>query len=236
MATTTAQPKPPSRDAAQSHSPAIGWRIALMPVVMSVILFAPAGRIDLPFHWAYLFTMLAYTLVACRTIDPDLIQERLRPGPGGVDRNLRPLASIVFAAHLVVAGLSIRFGWGDRVAAPLQWTGFGVLVVGMAWIAWSIHVNRFFSPVVRIQAERGHHVIASGPYRFVRHPGYLGTLTACPGGGLMLGSWWALLAMLPVAFLILRRAVREDRYLREHLAGYGDYAHRVRWGLAPWVW
>ena len=97
-------------------------------------------------------------------------------------------------------------------------------------------VNRFFSPVVRIQEERGHHLITEGPYRFIRHPGYAGMLLAFAGVGPALGSWWSLVPLVPVVLLILRRLLIEDRYLHEHLEGYAGYAQRVPYRLLPGVW
>jgi len=98
-------------------------------------------------------------------------------------------------------------------------------------------VNRFFSSVARIQADRGQHVITSGPYRFVRHPGYAGGMLLILFSGPALGSWiaWALVILLGTP-LILRRAVREDRMLRAQLPGYADYAGRVRWRVCPGIW
>jgi protein-S-isoprenylcysteine O-methyltransferase Ste14 len=97
-------------------------------------------------------------------------------------------------------------------------------------------VNRFFSPVARIQPERGHRAIGPGPYRYVRHPGYAGGLLAMLCGGVALGSWYSLIPMLPVALLTLRRTVLEDRLLRAELAGYEAYACRVASRLLPGVW
>jgi protein-S-isoprenylcysteine O-methyltransferase Ste14 len=99
-----------------------------------------------------------------------------------------------------------------------------------------VTVNRFFSPVVRIQAERGHQVIRRGPYGFIRHPGYSGYLLAAPGLSLALGSWLSLLPALLVCLLIARRTMIEDRYLHDHLGGYPAYANDVRYRLLSGVW
>jgi protein-S-isoprenylcysteine O-methyltransferase Ste14 len=96
--------------------------------------------------------------------------------------------------------------------------------------------NRFFSPVVRIQSERGHHLVDSGPYRLVRHPGYAGSLLSCVGGALALGSCWALVPVGALGVLILRRIVVEDRFLKANLEGYAEYSERVRYRLLPGVW
>src|SRR5205823_5651977 len=100
---------------------------------------------------------------------------------------------------------------------------------------WAVRANRFYSSVVRVQADRGHHVVASGPYRFVRHPGYLATLVAVLAGGLALGSWAGLLPLLGFAAAFVRRTLVEDRLLRAELPGYAEYARRVRSRLIPGV-
>jgi protein-S-isoprenylcysteine O-methyltransferase Ste14 len=97
-------------------------------------------------------------------------------------------------------------------------------------------VNRFFSAVVRIQRDREHTVVTSGPYRLIRHPGYAGALITSLAIPLLLGSLWALIpAALVVCLLILRTAL-EDRTLQEKLDGYREYAGRVRYRLLPGVW
>jgi protein-S-isoprenylcysteine O-methyltransferase Ste14 len=139
--------------------------------------------------------------------------------------------------HLVIAGLDVgRFGWSGPLPLPVQGpalVGFGA---AMGLSIWAVASNRFFSPVVRLQSERGHHLVTTGPYRFLRHPGYLGTILGSPCAGIALGSWWSLLPLLPMVFLFLRRISVEDRFLREGLVGYADYADRVRYRLVPGLW
>lgn len=97
-------------------------------------------------------------------------------------------------------------------------------------------VNRFFSAVVRLQTDRGHHVVTAGPYRIVRHPGYVGIIVGCMCSPIALGSWLAAVPMVPCLALFVRRTVLEDRFLRENLDGYADYANRVRYRLLPGLW
>ena len=120
----------------------------------------------------------------------------------------------------------------------------GVRVLGLVGMAISVGLiframmaNRFFSAVVRIQKDRGHHVIDQGPYGVVRHPGYAGMIPSMPFSGLALGSWLsALRSASAYSLLMLRRVLFEDAYLRAHLAGYAEYAARVRYRLIPGVW
>ncbi len=208
---------------------------ASVTIAFGAILFLSAGRSDLPWFWTYLLTLPAVGLALGRFIDPGLLKERVRPGPGGVDRALRWVASPFLLIHLVIAGLDARWGW-STVPPAVRAAAYGGFVSALLFATWAIVVNRFFSPVVRIQSERGHQVVTAGPYRWIRHPGYAATVLGFPWGGLVLGSWWAVVPMLPVVALILRRTVIEDRFLLEHLPGYRAYASRVRWRLLPGVW
>jgi protein-S-isoprenylcysteine O-methyltransferase Ste14 len=110
------------------------------------------------------------------------------------------------------------------------------ILAGYAWASYALLENRFFSGVVRIQSERGHHVVSSGPYRWMRHPGYAGALLAALATPVFLDSRWAFLpAVLLTAILVVRTAL-EDRVLHDELAGYREYAERVRYRLLPGVW
>jgi protein-S-isoprenylcysteine O-methyltransferase Ste14 len=111
-----------------------------------------------------------------------------------------------------------------------------VFAAGLAFFIWAMHVNRFFSSVVRIQRERGHHVVTGGPYRWVRHPGYAGAIPAAMASGLALCSWLATAIGALGVPLLLWRTIVEDRTLRAELPGYRDYAQRVRWRLLPGIW
>lgn len=201
------------------------------------LLFGCAGRWDVPMFWAYLGVMAASAVVGAFLVDPGLIAERLRPGPGGTDYLTAVAAAPLWLAAYAVAGLDVgRFHWSDDVPAAAQVGGLLALAAGSAVVTWAAAVNRFASTVVRIQTERGHHVIAVGPYRFVRHPMYAASLFLFVGGGLALGSWLAVLLRLALMVPILRRTALEDRFLREQLDGYAAYAERVRYRLIPGVW
>jgi protein-S-isoprenylcysteine O-methyltransferase Ste14 len=107
------------------------------------------------------------------------------------------------------------------------------MAVSCLFVFHAMLTNRFFSPVVRIQKERGHRVIDAGPYRLVRHPGYAGMIVAAPLSGLALGSWFSVAIALVYSGMILRRVFFEDAFLRQNLDGYPEYADRVRYRLVP---
>jgi protein-S-isoprenylcysteine O-methyltransferase Ste14 len=99
-----------------------------------------------------------------------------------------------------------------------------------------MNVNRYFSSIPRIQSERGHQLISGGPYRFVRHPGYLTALVAATASGIALGSWLSTI-IVPLAVVgIVRRTVVEERLLSHGLPGYADFAARIRYRLVPGIW
>jgi protein-S-isoprenylcysteine O-methyltransferase Ste14 len=170
-------------------------------------------------------------------VDPGLAAERAMPGPGGQDYGMEPVYGLLWVAQHLVAGWDVgRFHWSDRVPAPVQAAGLLAVAVALTGLVWAMTVNRFFSSVIRIQTDRGHHVIMSGPYRWVRHPGYGAAFVLMVGTGLGLGSWIA--GAIGVLFvpLLVRRTLKEDRVLREQLDGYAAYAERVRYRIIPGVW
>ena len=204
---------------------------------ISLIFFTLAGRWDVPELWGLVGILAAFGFVALLIGDPSLARERFRPPDPGAD----PLALLVirFAGFtmVVVAILDVgRFGWSGAVAPAVQVLGFAAVVVGMAIVGWAMVVNPFFSTVIRIQEDRGHHVITRGPYQWVRHPGYLGMVIAIPAIPFALGSWWAVAPGLIYAATIMRRVAVEDRYLRQHLFGYAEYAHQVRHRVVRGAW
>ena len=211
-------------------------RWLVLCVVLTGLLFLLAGRWDLPSLWAYAMVFWLLALYGVLTIDPDVMRERLRPGPTVDPLRLALIRSLVLM-HIVIAALDVgRFHWSDSVPRGLQLGALVRFALAIRWGLWAVQVNRFWSPAIRIQSERGHRPITSGPYGIVRHPGYAGVALAVPCSALALGSWVALIPALGFTMLILRRAVHEDLFLRAHLEGYSNYAERVRYRIAPGIW
>lgn len=136
----------------------------------------------------------------------------------------------------IIAGLHIRYAWPNTIPSFLMIPSALLAASGFALVTWSMASNPFFSQVVRIQAERGHSVAGGGPYRYIRHPGYLGTLTFELGTGILLGSLWAFFIGLAGAMFIIIRTAKEDRMLQEELADYVEYTKNVKHRLFRGIW
>ena len=198
--------------------------------------FALAGTWRDPWLWAYVVVWSASTCYALFSIDEDLARERFHPPTSGADGVALHFVRVIALSHLVVGALDS----GRWHIAPVSPALRGFALAGMAltfgMFFRAMRENRFFSSVVRVQDERGHRVIDSGPYSVVRHPGYAGLIWAMPLSGLALGSWLAAGIGLVMSALILRRVIFEDAFLRKNLDGYVAYTHRVRHRLIPGVW
>lgn len=206
-------------------------------VVVPIALFASAGTLAIPGFWVYVAIFAAVIVISFTSLDPGLLRERWRPGGQRPPMVLR-LFALVLIVHWVIAGLDRgRFHVSDCVPSGLRTVGLIAMAAGYAFALWAMRVNRFFSSVVRIQDDRGQHVIDAGPYRFIRHPGYLAGIVIVVASGIGLGSWLAaaVLVILSLPFL-LYRVITEDRVLQDRLPGYRDYAARVRWRLFPGLW
>ena len=215
-------------------------KVLVFEAVIAAVLFGSAGRVDLPWFWALIAIHTLVMFVNVGGIDPDLGRERLRPaggGPAGKEYFFRLGGTVLILVHLAIAGLDVgRFHWSVPPPVILRVIALVVYVAGMGFGLWAMLTNRFFSSIVRLQSDRGHHVIDTGPYRYVRHPGYAGMMVAALTGGIVLGSWWSVLPMALFAPMVLRRLAMEDRFLHAELEGYRDYAGRVRSKLLPGLW
>src|SRR6202046_2497595 len=190
-------------------------------VLAAGALFASAGTFALAVFWIYLAILAAIFAASFLWVDPDLARERMRPGGKKPPLALQ-LFSGVLVLHWIIAGLDRgRFHWSDTVPPWLQAMGLLALAGSYAFCIWAMHVNRFFSSVVRIQTDRGQHVVSTGPYAVIRHPGYLAGIVVMLASGVALGSWIAaaFLAITTLPFL-LYRAITEDRILPAELPGY----------------
>jgi protein-S-isoprenylcysteine O-methyltransferase Ste14 len=215
-----------------------------MALVVCIPLFIGAGTLDWVWAWGFsaatLVGWLALSLVLAR-FNPELLNERGKrakqlPGTMGWDWLILGAYSILLLVTPLVAGLDYRYTWSSPVADGVKIIGLAILGIGFWLLTWSMMVNRFFEATVRIQTTRNHRTISSGPYRYVRHPGYVGVMLQFIAVPLSLGSWAAWLpALLGVALYILRTGL-EDRALTAELPGYADYARQTRYRLFPGIW
>jgi protein-S-isoprenylcysteine O-methyltransferase Ste14 len=213
------------------------WRWAAVNALFVGGFVVITGRTDLPWMWALLIVLAGILTYAFFVLDPDLRRERFRPGGPSADPIALVFMRLSALATLIIALLDVgRFHWSDNVPRALHIVGLVLLTLG-AWLPMrSMSVNRFFSPVVRVQRERGHKVVDRGPYAVIRHPGYAGMTILAVGAALLLGSFVALVPALIYTGLVLRRIVFEDAFLQQNLEGYREYSERVRFRLVPGVW
>jgi len=217
--------------------------VFLVTALMSATLFLSVGTLIWPKAWIFIGLFVSYFIIwvswGLRN-DPDLLMERAqameKENKGkSWDKTLVKVNLLVSFTLYIVAGLDTRFQW-SAMGISLQWVGFVLLILGYVLPQLALTNNPFASGVVRIQKDRGHTVSSGGPYKFVRHPMYLGSLLADLGTPLFFGSYWALIPGAIMAALFIYRTAREDQTLQEELLGYKEYSQKVRYRLVPGVW
>jgi protein-S-isoprenylcysteine O-methyltransferase Ste14 len=211
-------------------------------VGMGALLFASAGTLHWPAAWVFLGTMAVLGLVSglwLARIDPALLAERMNPMMQGAQPASDKIFMVVFGfaalSWFILIGLERRANVSD-VPVAMQTLGLLLLVLSTGFVLWVMRENSFAAPVIKIQTERGHRVISSGPYAWVRHPMYSGTILFFAGMPLLLGSWWGLIMAPLFVVLFGFRARLEERALVAGLPGYADYLTRVRYRLIPGIW
>lgn len=219
-------------------------RALFILLAIDAILFGAAGRMDWQAAWVFtlLFFLFLMAVVVWSIRDAnvaELMEERNNASKRNVkswDRVILPVYLCLLLAILVVAGLDAgRFRW-STVPPLLQALGMAGFVAGAGMVAWCVSANAYLSSYARIQEDRGHQVAQTGPYQFVRHPMYAAIILLVICLALLLGSWWAVVPAGLIGPLFVLRTALEDRMLRRELAGYDEYAHRVRFRLIPGVW
>jgi protein-S-isoprenylcysteine O-methyltransferase Ste14 len=210
--------------------------IALPPVLV----FSLAGQWNLWYVWAYagiLALLYSFNILVLHLKKPDLLKERMRPPSGRAYWTGVVFPVVQLLLQPIIAGLDHRFHWSDIV--PPGWTlaGLAIVALGMGLVIWAELINPFFSGAVRIQTDRGQRVIRNGPYRIVRHPAYAGGIPALVAGGLALNSLVSIIPIIAIVLpIMIYRTMLEDQMLRDELAGYSEYATKVRYRLIPGVW
>jgi protein-S-isoprenylcysteine O-methyltransferase Ste14 len=210
---------------------------------LAVLLFVPAGTVRWPAGWVFLVELGGLGLALGLWLahyDPALLAERMaagfQPAQKTWDKVFLATFFTFFSAWLVLMALdAVRFRW-SQVPAWTQAMGAALIALCIYICYLTFRANSYAAPVVKIQAERGHRVVTTGPYALVRHPMYAGGVLFFIGVPLLLGSWYGLAAVPVVTAMLVARTLMEERMLTNELPGYREYAARVRWRLAPGIW
>jgi protein-S-isoprenylcysteine O-methyltransferase Ste14 len=227
-------------------------KVLSMGVILQVLIFVvgvPFLPLLISWDWswwqAWVFGLLsvcgfAVSRALAGRRHPDLLAERakfLRHADAKPwDKVLAPLVGLGGGLIPLVAGLEARFGSSSGFGLETELVSLVLILAGYVFSSWALMENRFFSGMVRIQKERGHQVVSSGPYRWVRHPGYAGALLTYLFTPILLDSYWAYIPVALLTVVLVIRTSLEDRTLQQELPGYADYAQRTRDRLLPGIW
>lgn len=220
------------------------WAVQMITslFIFGSLLFLLAGTLDWTGGWVYLGMNAVTQLLSAIVLIPrqaGMLAERskVHEGTKGWDRILAPALMITGTlAVLITSSMDIRFGWSPPLFAGLWGWGVVLAFVSQMFVLWAMACNPFFATTVRIQADRGHMVTSRGPYQYLRHPGYAGSLVYTLMVPLVLCSWWTFVPALLTIVLIIVRTGLEDQTLQAELPGYKEYVDRVRYRLIPGVW
>jgi len=226
-----------TRDGVKTILMPFGWK-----AVFFICFFLAAGRLDIPRAWIFLgmdYLGVIVMSVVFWKLAPELANQRatIKEGTKPWDKVfLAFYFTVSLIAFPIIAGLDVgRYHWSE-IHINYAFAGAILFVMCYAFGSWAIVVNQFFETTVRIQTERGHHVITEGPYRFVRHPGYLSMILGALSASFIIGSQYSLIpGGLGIIAVVIRTSL-EDRTLQEELDGYREYASSVRWRLIPGIW
>ncbi|MDO9129450.1 MAG: isoprenylcysteine carboxylmethyltransferase family protein, partial [Anaerolineales bacterium] len=164
-------------------------QVVITYLILAAILFVSSGRLNWIWAWAYLGLSLGILIINVSILPAELIAERGQPKDNVKrwDRVLTIFAGLPTLGAPIVAGLDERFGWSPQLIPAIHLVGLTFFVLGQGLFSWAMASNKYFSTLVRIQMDRGHTVATSGPYRYVRHPGYTGYIVSFFGMSLALG-------------------------------------------------
>lgn len=217
-------------------------RVILGFIFVSALLFIPAGTIRWTEAWIYIVLQFSFSIsisLWLRKNNPELLKDRLaitKKKQKNWDKVLLLITTPFFMALLIIPGLdAVRYHW-SYVSGEVKLIGYSAIVISVVSFFIVLRENAFLSRVVEIQEEKGHHVITTGPYRFVRHPMYVGVILLIFAIPTALGSLYGL---IPAFFLVVGIVVRtylEDKTLHKELSGYPAYAQKTKYRLLPGIW
>lgn len=236
-------PQQASKSPTQSHRAIITrWltRTILGSLILAIMIFGIARDVRWWMGWVYIAGLLAVGIVSGLVVDPDLLAERSNrrhADQAGWDRLLFPIYGTLTGFLVpVFAALDHRYGWSPALPAWIVLVALLVYFISWGVNIWAMVANRFFAEVARIQKDRGQQVMTGGPYRLIRHPGYLTGSLLSAAMPLVLQSVWGLALGIPAALLLVLRTELEDQMLMEQLDGYREYARAVPYRLLPGIW
>ncbi|MHC4395798.1 MAG: methyltransferase family protein [Planctomycetota bacterium] len=216
----------------------------LGPVAQGTLVFACAGHLVMPRVWFFVALSLVTLfggMVVVAAVNPELVNHRgdwkKKKDAKWWDKILVPAFGIVgFYVVTAVAALDVgRFQWSN-LAVGFSVAGAVAFVAGTTLLYWAMLVNTHFETTVRIQEDRGHKVVSAGPYRIVRHPGYVGAILWIASTPLIIGSVYAMIPAIVAVLILVIRTFLEDKTLRTELNGYAEYAQKVKYRLLPGIW
>ncbi|MBN8580489.1 MAG: isoprenylcysteine carboxylmethyltransferase family protein [Anaerolineae bacterium] len=218
-------------------------QLLIVVVIVPLLPLLISGAWDWWEAWVYgvigiLGFVVSRALAAKR--HPDILAERARSmemkDAKPWDKFLAPVMALGSVIILIVAGLDKLFGWTSPFSLPVKLVALILILFGFVLGSWALMENRFFSGVVRIQTDRGHYVVTTGPYRFVRHPGYVGALWSYLAMPIFLNSLWAFIPTGLLVIVIFLRTYMEDKTLQTELPGYKEFSQKTKYRLLPGIW
>ena len=228
---------------AKAITPRIVLQAFLIVVVFPFLPLIISGLWDWWEAWVYAVINIA-GFVLSRALaarqNPDILQERARSidlvDAKPWDKVLAPMIAVGSLLIPAVAGADRLLGWSTPFTLTAKVSALIVILLGYLLGSWALIENRFFSGVVRIQKDRGHTVVSSGPYRFIRHPGYAGALWAYLATPIFLDSIWAFIPAALLIGILIVRTMLEDKTLQQELEGYKEFTQKTRYRLFPGIW
>jgi protein-S-isoprenylcysteine O-methyltransferase Ste14 len=211
----------------------------LITAMLGFVLLAASGKPDWSQAWIFI---MVYGL--CNWISsfllftkaPELLDAR-RKKHNDIrkrDKMLIILYQAMYFPTLIIPGIEQRLNPLD--VPPAANAAFILIILSFVLITWAPLVNRHLETYIRIQTDRDHQVCTQGPYRFMRHPAYLGLILLFVGMPLSLGSLWGLVPAGFACLFIILRTKMEDRILQAELKGYIEYSKQTRYRLFPGIW
>lgn len=218
--------------------------VVISMVVTAAIFFVTAGTVHVTRGWLYyggLLIYIALAMVVIMVVFPEAIETVNARGKISKDvKTWDKVFGIAYTALILFQPAVAGWDAGRVHSFEPPWLvsvlSFALTILANAFVHWAMIVNRHAETGVRIQDDRDHVVVSSGPYRFVRHPFYISIITSALLYPLVVGSLYAFIPGVAIVTLFIWRTAREDETLRLELDGYEAFTKQTRYRLLPWVW